>query len=331
MRVLVTGGAGYVGSHCVRGLCDGGHEVVVYDSLVKGHRDAVDERASLVVGDLADTALLSRTFADNGFDAVMHFAAFAEVGESVKDPLAYYRNNVVNSVLLLEVMREHGVSNIVFSSTCAVYGVPPSVPITEDMPKDPINPYGLTKLAIEWALADSSAGWGLGATALRYFNAAGAAADGTIGEDHDPESHLIPRVLQVALGQAERIGVYGDDYPTPDGSCIRDYVHVEDLSSIHRSAMETQEAGRFRCYNLGTGVGVSVMELIEAARDVTGHPISAATAARRPGDPPALFADPSRAKSDLGWEPRYTDIRRTVETAWKWHRAHPKGFADRGP
>ncbi len=328
MRVLVTGGAGYVGSHCVRGLCDGGHEVVVYDSLAKGHRQAVDPRASLVVGDLADLALLSGTFTANRFDAVMHFAAFAEVGESVRDPLAYYRNNVVNSVGLLEVMREHGVANIVFSSSCAVYGIPPSVPITEDMPKNPISPYGRTKLAMEWTLADSAAGWGLGATALRYFNAAGAATDGGIGEDHAPESHLIPKVLRVALGQGDRVDIYGADYATPDGSCVRDYVHVEDLATVHRSALETQVAGRFRCYNVGTGVGVSVKELIEAARTVTGHPIPASIAPRRPGDPPALFADPSRAARDLGWRPAFTDIRRTIETAWKWHRGHPNGFGD---
>lgn len=326
MNIFVTGGAGYVGSHCVRGLCDGGHNVVVYDSLAKGHRQAVDERAALIVGDLADSPLLNQTLADGRFDAVMHFAALAEVGESVAEPLLYYRNNVINSVSLLEAMRARDIRKLVFSSTCAVYGVPPAVPITEDMPRNPINPYGRTKLAIEWLLEDSAAGWGLGATALRYFNAAGAAPDGSLGEDHDPESHLIPRVLKVALGQAEEIKIFGIDYPTPDGSCIRDYVHVSDLSDIHRVAIETQEQSQFRCYNVGTGQGVSVKEVIDAARQVTQHEIPAAPVPRREGDPPELYADPTRITTELGWQPKYTDIRQTVDTAWNWHRDHPHGF-----
>jgi UDP-glucose-4-epimerase GalE len=256
----------------------------------------------------------------------MHFAAFAEVGESVQEPLLYYRNNVVNTVSLLEAMRAHGIKKLVFSSTCAIYGVPPAVPITEDMPHNPISPYGRTKLAIEWLLRDSATAWELGATALRYFNAAGAAPDGQLGEDHDPESHLIPRVLDVALGKADEIRVFGIDYPTPDGSCIRDYVHVSDLSSIHRIAIETQAEGQFRCYNVGTGQGVSVKEVIDAAREVTGHEIPAAPAPRREGDPPELYADPTLITTELGWQPEFTDIRRTVETAWNWHRTHPNGF-----
>ena len=326
MNMLVTGGAGYVGSHCVRGLCDGGHKVVVLDNLGAGHRGAVDSRATLIVGDLADAALLDTTLAKGEFDAVMHFAASAEVGQSVAEPLSYYRNNVANTLSLLEAMRRHDVKRIVFSSTCATYGIPQAVPITEDMPQTPINPYGRTKLAIEWMLRDSAAAWGLGATALRYFNAAGAAADGGIGEDHDPESHLIPRVLAVALSQSEEIKIFGIDYPTADGSCVRDYIHVEDLSAVHRIATETQPEGRFRCYNVGTGQGVSVKELIAAARQVTGHKIPASPAPRREGDPPELYADPTLICTELGWRPEYTDISRTIETAWSWHREHPSGF-----
>lgn len=327
MNILVTGGAGYVGSHCVRGLIDGGHNVVVLDNLSKGHREAVDPRATLVAGDLADATLLERTFAGGKFEAVMHFAASAEVAESVQEPLFYYRNNVVNTLSLLEVMRTHGVRKIVFSSTCATYGIPPAVPIAESVPQNPVSPYGRTKLAIEWLLRDSAAAWGLGATALRYFNAAGATADGRIGEDHEPESHLIPRVLKVALGQSEEVKVFGIDYPTADGSCVRDYVHVEDLSGVHRIAIETQTEGRFRAYNVGTGQGVSVKELIEAAREVTGHEIPASPAPRREGDPAELYADPTLISTELGWQPNYTEISRTVETAWNWHRAHPNGFA----
>ncbi len=327
MNILVTGGAGYVGSHCVRGLIDGGHHVVVLDNLSKGHREAVDPGATLVAGDLADATLLERTFAAGKFEAVMHFAASAEVAESVQEPLLYYRNNVVNTLSLLEVMRTHGVRKIVFSSTCATYGIPPAVPIAESVPQNPVNPYGRTKLAIEWLLRDSAAAWGLGATALRYFNAAGAAADGRIGEDHEPESHLIPRVLKVALGQSEEVKVFGIDYPTADGSCVGDYVHVEDLSGVHRIVIETQPEGRFRAYNVGTGQGVSVKELIEAAREVTGHEIPASPAPRREGDPAELYADPTLISTELAWQPNYTDISRTVETAWNWHRAHPNGFA----
>jgi len=327
MRILVTGGAGYVGSHCVRGLCAAGHDIVVYDNLALGHRQAVDRSARLLVGDLADTDLLLRTLSGNGFEAVMHFAAFAEVGESVEEPLRYYRNNVANTVSLLEVMRASGVKKLVFSSSCATYGIPSAVPIRENMPQDPVNPYGRTKLAIEWVLRDCCAAWGLGATALRYFNAAGAASDGRIGEDHKPESHLVPRVLQVALGQRSEIKIFGLDYPTPDGTCVRDYVHVEDLSGVHVLAIETQSEGRFRAYNVGTGRGFSVQEVIQAARQVTGHDIPAVPAPRRSGDPPQLYADPTLIRTELGWRPAYTDIRRIVETAWSWHGQHPQGYA----
>ncbi len=329
MRILVTGGAGYVGSHCVRGLCDAGHKVVVLDNLANGHRAAVDSRAMLTVGDLGDAAFVDRTLTAGRFDGVMHFAALAEVNESVREPLRYYRNNIALTVELLEAMRRHGVKRFVFSSSCAVYGIPPQVPITEDMPKNPINPYGRTKLAIEWAMEDSARAWGLGAVALRYFNAAGASADGAIGEDHRPESHLIPRVLQVALGHAEAISVFGNDYPTPDGTCVRDYIHVEDLSSVHVLAIERLQEGTFTGYNVGTGRGVSVAELIMAAREVTGHPIPTRSGPRREGDPPQLVADPTRVMADMSWKPRYPEIRATLQTAWNWHRSKPRGFGDR--
>lgn len=326
MNILVTGGAGYVGSHCLGRLLDAGHDVVVYDNLSKGHRRAVDERAKLIVADLADTARLRRTLAEGGFEAVMHFAALAEVGESVRDPLLYYRNNVTGTVSLLEAMKDHGVRKLVFSSSCATYGVPSSVPITEEMPLNPISPYGRTKLAIEWVLRDCASAWGLGATALRYFNAAGAAADSRIGEDHDPETHLIPLVLKAALGQRENIKIFGVDYPTTDGTCVRDYIHVADLAVVHRVALETQPEAALRCYNVGTGRGVSVTEVIDACREVTGRDIPAVPSPRREGDPPELYADPTKILRELGWEAEYTDIRRTIETAWAWHRRNPAGF-----
>ncbi len=320
MKILVTGGAGYVGSHCARALVEAGHDVVVFDDLIKGHRKAVPARASLVVGDLADASLVDRTLVEGRFDAVMHFAAWSEVGESVAEPLRYYQNNVANSVALLDAMRRHKVGRFIFSSSCSVYGIPPKLPITESMPRIPINPYGRTKLAIEWAMEDSATAWGLGATALRYFNAAGASVDGSIGEDHDPESHIIPRVLTVALGRCAAIDIFGDDYPTHDGTCIRDYVHVEDLAAVHRIAVENQPPAAFRAYNVGTGSGVSVTELVTAAREVTGHPIPTRKAPRRPGDPPELVADASRIMADFRWKPVFVDIRRTIETAWNWHR-----------
>lgn len=330
MRIFVTGGAGYVGSHCVRGLCDAEHQITVFDSLAEaGHRAAVDRRATFVDGNLSDRPLLDRTLREGGFEAVMHFAAYADVNESVREPLRYYRNNVVNTIALLELMRVHEIRKFVFSSSCATYGVPESVPITEDMAQDPISPYGRTKLAMEWAMRDCARGWGLGSTALRYFNASGAAADGSIGEDHTPETHLIPIVLQVALGQREDVRIFGVDYPTPDGSCVRDYIHVEDLADVHRRAVETQEPEEFRYYNVGTGVGHSVKEVIAACREVTGHDIPATPSPRREGDPPELYADPTKIMNDFGWNPKYTDIKRTVETAWGWHKAHPNGYADR--
>lgn len=325
MNILVTGGAGYVGSHCLRLLCDRGHETVVLDNLVTGYREAVDARSKFVCADLGDDDAMARIFEAGSFDAVMHFAASLDVGESVRDPLKYYRNNMANTAGLLSVMQRCGVKKLIFSSTCAIFGEPARMPIVEDLPKAPINPYGRTKLAIEWMLEDCATAWGLGSCALRYFNAAGASSDGKIGEAHDPEMHLIPLVLQVALGQRERISIFGTDYPTPDGTCVRDYVHVEDLADVHLLALESIEPGRVRNFNVGTGRGNSVHEVIEACRRVTKHDIPAESAARRPGDPPELYAGPEKLRRELGWSPRFTDIDDIVRSAWNWHRTHPNG------
>ncbi len=326
MRIFVTGGAGYVGSHCVKRLVAAGHEVAVYDNLIAGHRQAVDRVAEFIEGDLADIEKLKRVLPAGRFDAVMHFAAYLNVGESVQQPLMYYRNNVANTLNLLEAMKPARIKRIVFSSSCAVYGVPDDLPITEDLPKDPINPYGSTKLAMEWIMRDSAAAWGLGSVALRYFNAAGAAADGTIGEDHKPEIHLIPLVLQVALGQRESIGIFGSDYPTPDGTCIRDYIHVDDLADVHLLAVERLTEGKSQAFNVGTGHGRSVLEIIAAARRVAGHAIPAVLTDRRPGDPPELYADSDKLRHHYDWQPRYTDLEKIIATAWRWHQAHPNGY-----
>ncbi|OJW18939.1 MAG: UDP-glucose 4-epimerase GalE [Planctomycetales bacterium 71-10] len=327
MNVLVSGGAGYVGSHAARMLANAGHEVWAYDNLVFGHRGAVAP-GRLIEGDLLDKETLVGVLREKEIDAVMHFAAFAYVGESVTDPAKYYHNNIVGTLSLMEAMRAADVRRIVFSSTCATYGEPESVPIRETQSQNPINPYGYTKLVIERALSDFSRAYGWGYAALRYFNASGASADGDLGEDHDPETHLIPLVLQVALGQREHITIFGDKLPTPDGTCIRDYIHVDDLASAHISALEKLGPGvEFRC-NLGTGQGTSVKEVVDACREVTGHPIPAVIAPPRAGDPPALIADPSLARRELGWVPRFTSIKPIVESAWKWHRSHPDGYGD---
>ncbi len=327
MKILVSGGAGYVGSHAVKRLLQGEHQVWVYDNLSQGHAAAVPA-ATLIEGDLHDTQRLTDALRQREIEAVMHFAADALVGESVVEPAKYYRNNVVATLSLLDAVRTAGVQRFVFSSTTAVYGVPAVVPITEQERRDPINPYGFTKLVMEQALEDYSRAYGLGFAALRYFNAAGAAADGSIGEDHDPESHLIPIVLQVALGQRERITVFGDDYPTPDGTCIRDYIHVEDLAEAHELALRRLTPGEGLKMNLGTGVGHSVRQVIDACREVTGHEIPETMGERRPGDPPELVADASLAQQTLGWRPKYRDIRSIVETAWRWHASHPQGYND---
>lgn len=329
MRVLVTGGAGYVGSHTVRALCAVGFDVVVYDNLSTGHAGAVDRRASLIVGDLSNASHLTETLS-RGIEGVLHFAASLDVNESVREPLRYYRNNVANTVTLLTSMKRTGVRNMVFSSTCATYGIPASVPIGEDAPQRPINPYGRSKLAIEWMLEDSARAWDLGATALRYFNAAGASPAGDIGEDHDPEIHLIPRVLFAALGRIPEVSIYGTDYPTPDGTCIRDYIHVDDLADAHVRAVTTQRAGTFRCFNLGTGRGASVRQIIDAAREVTGRDFPVVTSPRREGDPPELVANPALVRGELGWAPQYTGIDEIIRTAWSWHRTHPNGFVPPG-
>jgi UDP-glucose 4-epimerase len=330
MRILVTGGAGYIGSHAVRLFLARGHDVWVYDNLVFGHRAAVPAER-LIVADLAEPQRLDHVLVERRIEAVVHFAAFAFVGESVQQPAKYYQNNLVNALNLLEVTRRHKAGRFVFSSTCATYGVPEKVPITEDTPQRPINPYGQTKLAFEHALADYAAAYGLGYAALRYFNAAGASPDGSIGEDHEPETHLIPLALQAVQGVRPPLTVFGTDYPTPDGTCVRDYVHVDDLAEAHLLALEKIEAGRGLCLNLGTGRGHSVREVVRACEEVTGKPVPLREGPRRAGDPPALVAAADRANQVLGWRPRYTDLRQTVETAWNWHRTHPKGYGDRRP
>lgn len=326
MRVLVVGGAGYVGSHTVRLLNALNHDVWVYDNLSRGHVESVP-REQFIQGNLTDRSLLMQVMLDKEIEAVMHFAAFALVGESVQHPAMYYQNNVTATFELLEAMRSVGVWRFVFSSTTATYGQPEKMPIREDTPQDPINPYGFTKLVVERALRDYAAAYGFGVAALRYFNASGASADGSIGEDHDPESHLIPIVLQVALGQRDAIQVFGNDYPTEDGTCVRDYIHVEDLATAHLAALEQLKPGSVLEMNLGTGVGHSVLQVIEACRKVTGHPIPAIFADRRPGDPACLIADSSLAQKTLGWTPKYVSIDSIVETAWNWHKTHPRGYS----
>ena len=325
MNILVVGGAGYIGSHMIRLLDQQGHNVVVLDNLSTGHRDAVTV-GELVVGEMADRPLVEQLLGDHSIDAVMHFAACALVGESVEQPAKYYENNVVAALALLDSMRKTNVKKMVFSSTCATYGIPENVPISEAETQAPVNPYGFTKLVIERVMSDYATAYGLGFAALRYFNAAGASLDGVIGEDHTPESHLIPIVLQVALGQREHISIYGDDWPTPDKTCVRDYIHVDDLGSAHLLALERIKEGEGIKVNLGTERGHSVKEVIEACRSVTGCDIPAVVGPRRPGDPPELVANAAKAREILGWVPKYQDIHSIVETAWKWHQAHPAGY-----
>ena len=328
MKVLVVGGAGYIGSHCVKQLLRAGDEPIVLDNLVYGHRRAVPPRVPLLEGSLGDQELVSRLLREYRPDAVMHFAAYAFVGESISAPMKYYRNNVVNTLLLLESMLAAGVHRFVFSSTCATFGIPEQVPIPDGAPQRPINPYGQTKLDIENALRALAAATPLRFAALRYFNAAGADPDGEIGEDHDPETHLIPLVLKVALGQRPAVRVFGTDYPTGDGTAVRDFVHVMDLADAHLSAMRQLDRDAQLFYNLGTGRGHSVREVIRTAREVTGREIPVEAAPRRAGDPPVLFADSRKIRDELGWAPRIPDLPRIVETAWRWHEANPQGYAD---
>jgi UDP-glucose 4-epimerase len=330
MNVLVVGGAGYIGSHCVRQLLAAGHRPVVLDNLVFGHRGAIAAGVPLYPADLGDEAAVGEILDREKIEAVMHFAAFAYVGESVNDPLKYYFNNVVATLGLLRVMLKHGVKKFVFSSTCATYGVPTAMPIVETMPQAPINPYGQTKLDIENALMALARAHGLSFAAFRYFNAAGAAEDGAIGEDHAPESHLIPLAIESAVGRRPALQVFGSDYPTPDGTCLRDYVHVDDLSRAHIAVFaKLGEPGTALFYNLGTGKPTSVLEVIRAVEKVTGLKVPYLLAPRRAGDPPALYADSAKAVRELGWKIKFDHIDAIVGTAWKWHRANPSGFADR--
>lgn len=316
-KVLVMGGAGYIGSHTVKHLLEQGYECVVADSLVYGHREAVPPQAAFEKADLSDPASLEALFSKYTFDAVLHFAAFAYVGESVTDPQKYYHNNVAGTLNLLQAMLKHGVKKIVFSSTCATYGEPQYTPMDEKHPQNPINPYGRTKLMIEQVFADYAKAYGLQYIALRYFNAAGAAADGSIGESHHPETHLIPLVLQAIKGERPCIKIFGTDYPTPDGTCLRDYIHVEDLAIAHRLAVEKLD--QYSGYiNLGTGVKTSVKDIIAAAEKVTGKKCPVELAPRRAGDPAELYAANAKAQEVLGWTPRYMDIADIIATAWRW-------------
>ena len=319
MNVLVTGGAGYIGSHACKALAQAGHTPVSYDNLVYGHRWAV-RWGPLEEGDISDRARLNAVIDQYHPAAVMHFAAYAYVGESVQDPGKYYRNNVAGTLTLLEAMRDHGVDQLIFSSTCATYGIPEQTPITEDHPQRPINPYGASKLMIERMLQDFEAAHGLRSVVLRYFNAAGADPDGELGEDHDPETHLIPLVLDAAAGKRSAITVYGDDYDTPDGTCIRDYIHVTDLADAHVRALNALGQGaEGAAYNLGNGQGFSVREVITEAERVTGRPIPVQVGSRRAGDPSRLVGHANQARAMLQWSPRHADLQHIIATAWEWH------------
>jgi len=323
LRILVVGGAGYIGSVTVADLLAAGHQVVVLDSLVTGHAQAVTPGAELVVGDLEDRELLEVVFERWKFDGVVFYGGFIAAGESMQVPGRYFFNNVANVINLLNAMVDHGVLRFVFSSSAGVYGEPPTAPIPEDAPIAPLNPYGESKALVERLLRWYDSQCGLRYASLRYFNAAGATE--RLGEDHRPETHLIPVVLEVALGKREAIDIYGTDYPTLDGSCIRDYVHVSDLAQAHFRALERCEQGS-AIYNLGVGQGFSNREVVETARRVTGHPIPVREAPRRPGDPATLVASAERARLELGWEPRFNDLGEIIESAWRWHQAHPNGY-----
>lgn len=321
--IFVTGGAGYIGSICVEQLLNEGYEVAVFDNLTEGHRKAVDPRAQFFQGNLADRTVLRHAMGEVKPDAIMHFAANALVGESMQNPSKYFRNNVTNGINLLDVAVECGVKKFVFSSTCATFGIPDRVPIDETLTQNPINPYGESKLLFEKILRWYDEIHGLKFVALRYFNAAGATEK--FGEDHRVETHLIPNILKVALGQKESVDIFGTDYPTPDGSCIRDYIHVLDLAQAHILALKAEESNFF---NLGTGGGTSVKEVIEACREITGKEIKANEKPRRPGDPPRLIAGSDKVRAALGWEPKYQDIRTIVKSAWDWHVKNPGGYGD---
>ena len=327
MRLLVLGGAGYIGSHTAVELLESGHEVLVVDSLVTGYEAAVPEGVSLYQGDIRDYDFLNDLFKKEAIDAVIHFAAFSLVGESVTDPLKYYENNLYGTKVLLKAMIDNGVNKIVFSSTAATYGEPENIPILEDDRTCPTNPYGETKLAMEKMMKWSANAYGLKYVSLRYFNACGAHKSAKIGEAHNPESHLIPLVLQVPNGKRESVSIYGTDYDTPDGTCIRDYIHVTDLAKAHILAVEyLMKGGESNVFNLGNGVGYSVREVIETARRVTGHPIPAVEIPRRAGDPARLVASGEKAKEILGWKPEITELEDIIRSAWAWHSSHPNGY-----
>ena len=327
MNVLVTGAAGYIGSHAVRALLSAGHKVVALDNLSRGHRTAVPSTVPFIEADVRDNGRLLEVLRSHRIECVLHFAAFAYVGESVDKPLLYYDNNTGGTLSLLRAIAQSQCRKLVFSSTCATYGAPDTVPIHEDVPQQPINPYGASKLCSERMLRDLRPVLpGFSHAILRYFNVVGCAADGSLGEHHDPETHLIPVILQAALGQRDRVIIFGSDYPPPDGTCIRDYIHVEDLVEAHIAVMNSLAPGEERIYNLGIGHGHSVQEIVRAARAVVGRPFDVGLGPRRPGDPPMLFSDPSKIQRELGWKARRTDVAQTIETAWRWFRDHPQGY-----
>lgn len=330
MAILVAGGAGYIGSHMVKDLIEHGEDVVVADNLSTGHRDAINPKAKFYEGDIRDRKFLDKVFDNEDITAVVHFAAFSIVPESMSKPLKYFDNNTGGMITLLEAMRDHNIKYIVFSSTAATYGVPEHMPIKENDPQKPINPYGLSKLMMEKMMAWADKAYGIKFVALRYFNVAGAAPDGTIGEDHGPETHLVPIILQVAQGKRKELSIFGDDYNTPDGTNVRDYVHVMDLADAHILAIKYLKAGnKSNAFNLGSSTGFSNKQMLEAAREVTGKPIPAKMAPRRPGDPDSLVAASDKARTILGWDPKYDDVHDIIATAWKWHSTHPKGYDDR--
>jgi UDP-glucose 4-epimerase len=330
MSILVLGGAGYIGSHAVYQLLDEGYDTVVVDNLQTGHKGAIHPKARFYQGDIRDKDFLREVFTTEKVDAVLHFAAYSLVGESMEKPLEYFRNNVYGTQVLLEVMNDFNVKHIVFSSTAATYGEQEQTPITEEMQTNPTNAYGETKLTMEKLMKWCDTAYGMNYVSLRYFNVAGARSTGEIGEDHHPETHLIPVVLQVALGQRESISIFGEDYPTKDGTCIRDYIHVEDLIDAHILALKyLQNGGESNIFNLGSSNGFSVKEIVEAARAVTGHELPAKIAPKRSGDPSTLIASSEKAGRILGWRPKRTSIQNIITDAWKWHQAHPNGYGDK--
>ena len=329
MSILVCGGAGYIGSHTVHQLVEKGEDVVIVDNLQTGHMGAVNPKAKFYKGDIREAEVLDRIFTENKIDAVVHFAANSLVGESMTNPLKYFNNNVYGMQVLLEAMVRHGIDKIVFSSTAATYGEPERIPIMEDDRTEPTNPYGQSKLIMEKMMKWVSLANGIRYVSLRYFNAAGAIEDGSIGEDHSPETHLIPLILQVPLGKRDHITVFGEDYPTPDGTCLRDYIHVLDLADAHVLAIDyLRRGGESNIFKLGNGQGFSVKEMIEAAREATGLDIKVEIGERRAGDPAQLIASSEKARKVLGWQPKFTDVKAVIGTAWKWHQQHPEGYRD---